>query len=123
MQEWRGNGARRVDQPELQQWYWGERYDVRGHSNRRRRHGWHRRFHQPRLSSPDDRFRLLFDLTLGDRRHRGVLRGDLLRRTRRDVSALERSIWATRAPATAFSLYVGNALPDICFGRSHWLRW
>src|SRR4029453_1514541 len=91
-QEWRGGGTRRGDQPELQQWYWGERFDVRGHSNRRRRHGWRRRFHESRLSSPDHRFRLLFDVALGDRRHRGILRGDLLRRTRRDVSALERRI-------------------------------
>src|SRR4029453_10334415 len=54
-QEWRGGGTRRGDQPELQQWYWGERFDVRGHSNRRRRHGWRRRFHESRLSSPDHR--------------------------------------------------------------------
>ena len=60
--------------------------------DRRRRHGRRRRLHQPRLSGQGHPLRLFDPAAVDRRRHRRAVRGVFLRRTRRDVSALERRI-------------------------------
>ena len=60
--------------------------------HRGRRHGRRRRLHQPRLSGQGHPLRLLDPAPVDGRRHCRAVRGVLLRRARRDVSALERRV-------------------------------
>ena len=79
-----------------------------GDRHRRGRHGRRRRLHQPRLSGQGHPLRLFDPAAVDGRRHRRAVRGVFLRRTRRDVSALERRIqFPGRAYHPAFGFVAG----------------
>ena len=69
-----------------------DRFGHGGDCHRRRRHGRRRRLHQPRFSGQGHPLRLFDPAAVDGRRRRRAVRGVFLRRTRRDVSALERRV-------------------------------
>ena len=69
-----------------------DRDHARGDGDRRRRHGRHRRVHQPRLPGPGHPLGLRSAAALDRRRRRRAVRRALLRRARGGVAALERRV-------------------------------